>query len=97
MARYTPLSELITPERIIGWARAIREMRWAPIIVIAAYTPAAFLMFPRPLLTLLTVIAFGPWHGFAYGMTGIIAAALATYYAGRALRVRLSSALPERT
>jgi len=83
--RYTPLSELVTPERISGWARAIREIRWAPIVVIAAYTPAAFLMFPRPLLTLLTVIAFGPWLGFGYGMTGIIAAALATYYAGRAL------------
>ena len=83
--RYTPLSELVTPDRISGGARAIREVKWAPIVVIVAYTPAAFLMFPRPLLTLLTVIAFGPWLGFAYGMTGIIAAAVATYYAGRAL------------
>jgi uncharacterized membrane protein YdjX (TVP38/TMEM64 family) len=49
------------------------------------YTPAAFVMFPRPVLTLLTVIAFGPWLGFAYGMTGIIGSALATYYVGRLL------------
>lgn len=84
--RYTPLSELITAQRIIAWARAVREVKWAPIAVILLYTPAAFVMFPRPLLTLLTVIAFGPWLGFAYGMTGILVAALATYYAGRLLR-----------
>jgi len=84
--RYTPLSELITPERIIAWARAVREMKAAPVIVILVYTPAAFVMFPRPLLTLLTVIAFGPWLGFAYGMAGILLSALATYYAGRVLR-----------
>jgi uncharacterized membrane protein YdjX (TVP38/TMEM64 family) len=83
--RYTPLSELITAERIIGWARAVRETKWAPVVVILIYTPAAFLMFPRPLLTLLTVIAFGPWLGFAYGMTGILVSALATYCAGRLL------------
>ena len=85
--RFTPLSEFVTAERIVAWARAVRGVAWvtAPLVVIALYTPAAFLMFPRPLLTLLTVIAFGPWLGFAYGMTGILLAALATYYAGRLL------------
>lgn len=84
--RYTPLSELVTPERIIGWARAVRGTAWAPIGVMLIYTPAAFVMFPRPLLTLLTVIAFGPWLGFAYGMAGILLSALATYYAGRVMQ-----------
>jgi phospholipase D1/2 len=84
--RYTPLSEFITARRVMGWAHAVREVKWAPIAVIALYTPAAFVLFPRPVLTLLTVIAFGPWLGFAYGMAGILVAALATYYAGRLLR-----------
>jgi uncharacterized membrane protein YdjX (TVP38/TMEM64 family) len=83
--RFTPLSEFITAERIVGWAKAVRGVTWAPLVVIAIYTPAAFVMFPRPLLTLLTVIAFGPWLGFVYGMAGILVAALATYYAGRLL------------
>jgi phospholipase D1/2 len=56
--------------------------------VVLIYTPAAFVMFPRPLLTLLTVIAFGPWLGFAYGMAGILLSALATYYTGRIMRPR---------
>jgi uncharacterized membrane protein YdjX (TVP38/TMEM64 family) len=83
--RYTPLSEYVTGERIVAWARAIRGWTWAPLVVVFLYTPAAFVMFPRPLLTLLTVVAFGPWLGFAYGMTGIILSALATYYVGRLL------------
>ena len=83
--RYTPLSEYITAERITGWARAIRGWAWAPLVVMFLYTPAAFVMFPRPVLTLLTVIAFGPWLGFAYGMAGIIGSALVTYYVGRLL------------
>ena len=83
--RYTPLSEYLTHERIAGWARDARETKWTPIAIMLAYTPAAFLMFPRPLITLFAVIAFGPWLGFTYGMIGILLSALAAYYAGRAL------------
>ena len=84
--RYTPLSELVTVQKIFEWARAVRQVPWAPVIVILAYIPTAFLMFPRPLLTLLTVVAFGPWLGFAYSMIGIVVSALATYYAGRVMK-----------
>jgi uncharacterized membrane protein YdjX (TVP38/TMEM64 family) len=42
-------------------------------------------MFPRPLITLFSVVAFGAWLGFAYAMSGILIAAVATYYTGRLL------------
>src|SRR5439155_11043312 len=74
--------EFVTAERIIAWARAVRGMPWAPVVVVLIYTPAAFVMFPRPLLPLATVVAFGPWLGLVYGMAGILLSALATYYAG---------------
>ena len=32
-------------------------------------------LFPRALITLFGVIAFGPWLGFAYAMSGILLAA----------------------
>jgi uncharacterized membrane protein YdjX (TVP38/TMEM64 family) len=83
--RYTPLAHLASPERVIDWAHAIGASRWAPFVVMAAYTPAAFVMFPRPIITLFAVIAFGPVLGFVYGLVGILGAALATYYAGRVL------------
>ena len=84
--RYTPLADLITPEQIIASARGFGGIAWAPIAVAAAYVPASFTMFPRPLLTLSAVIAFGPWMGFAVAMTGIAGAAMCAFYAGQALR-----------
>ena len=83
--RYTPLSELVTAERIVAWARAVREVPWAPAALVLAYTPGALIMFPRPLLTLFGIVAFGPWLGFTYSMAGIVISALVTYYAGRAM------------
>ena len=86
--RYTPLAHYVAPERLIDWAHAVGETRWAPFVVMAAYTPAAFVMFPRPLITLFAVIAFGPVLGFMCGLVGILGAALATYYAGRVMPAR---------
>jgi phospholipase D1/2 len=84
--RFTPLAEFLTRENAMSWAKAARETRWAPVAVILAYTPAALFMFPRPFLTLLTIVAFGRWLGAAYSGAGILLAAMATYYAGRVLR-----------
>jgi phospholipase D1/2 len=72
--------------RLLAWSRAVRQTSWAPVAMVLVYTPAAFVLFPRPLLTLFAVVAFGPWFGFAYSAVGILVAALATYYAGRVLR-----------
>ena len=83
--RYTPLAEWLTAQQIIEWAREAGRMRWSPVILTLAYVVAAFVMFPRPLLTLLSIIAFGPWLGFGISMMGIVASAAAVYYAGRAL------------
>jgi phospholipase D1/2 len=84
--RYTPLAELAGAENVIGWAKAIGATWWAPILVMVSYTPACFVMFPRPLITLASVIAFGPWLGFLYSLIGIVAAAVVTFFAGRRMR-----------
>ncbi len=81
--RYTPLAEIVTPENVIAWTQAFAGSWWAVPLVILAYTPAQVIMFPRPLITLAAVVAFGPWHGFAYAMSGVLLAAAAGYYAGR--------------
>jgi uncharacterized membrane protein YdjX (TVP38/TMEM64 family) len=83
--RWTPLSEYMTPQAVARWAALLANEPAGPLIVIAAYTLATLTMFPRPLITLAAVVAFGPLMGFAYAMAGILAAALLTYSAGRAL------------
>ena len=84
--RYTPLAGWADAERIVQWAEEFSEEPWAVPVVLLAYTPAALLMFPRPLITLFAVVAFGPWQGFGYAWAGILIAALVTYLMGRRLR-----------
>ena len=83
--RYTPLAELATPDQILEWARAVGRRNGSELAVIAVYVPAAFVMFPRPLITLFAVVAFGPLQGFVVSLLGIAASALAIYATGRAL------------
>ncbi len=82
MWRYTPLSALTDADHAIAWAEDFSRVWWAPLLVLLAYTPACVVLFPRTFITLLAVAAFGPWHGFAYAMAGILIACTVTYYAG---------------
>jgi phospholipase D1/2 len=84
--RWTPLADLVTPEAILEWTRTVGGRWWAPLVLIAAYTFGAVVLFPRPLLTLVSVLTFGVWLGLAYSTVGILIAALATYAAGRFMR-----------
>jgi phosphatidylserine/phosphatidylglycerophosphate/cardiolipin synthase-like enzyme/membrane protein DedA with SNARE-associated domain len=84
--RFTPLAAVVTPENAIAWAKEFGSRPWAPFVVMAAYTPACFVMFPRPLITLAAVIAFGPYLGFLYAMLGIVFSAIVTYFVGMRMR-----------
>src|SRR5262249_30286631 len=55
-------------------------------VLILAYTPASYAMFPRWLITMVAVIAFGPWKGFFYGLAGMLIAGLASFLPGRLVR-----------
>jgi phospholipase D1/2 len=52
---------------------------------VLAYTPVAFTLFPRPLVTLFAVIAFGPLMGFVYAMLGIELSAWVSFVLGTKL------------
>jgi uncharacterized membrane protein YdjX (TVP38/TMEM64 family) len=71
---------------VLGWAKDFGSRWWAPLVLMAAYTPACLVMFPRPLITLAAVIAFGPWMGFLYALAGIVGSSVVTYYVGRRMR-----------
>jgi len=49
----------------------------------AAYTPASFIMFPRWIITMTAVLAFGAWEGFFLAFGGVILAGIATFTPGR--------------
>jgi phospholipase D1/2 len=83
--RYTPLADIFTAENVTAWARSFGSQWWGPFVILLAYTPAMLIMFPRPLITLAAVVAFGPMLGFVYAMSGILIAAMVSYVAGRML------------
>lgn len=83
--RYTPLADFATAENVVRLAETFSGLWWAPLLLMAAYTPACLTMFPRPLITLFAVVAFGPYLGAAYALTGIVLAAAATYWMGTRL------------
>jgi phospholipase D1/2 len=82
MWRYTPLSAWTDADRAMVWAAQFALVWWAPLVVVLAYTPASVVLFPRAFITLFAVAAFGPWHGFAYAMSGILVACGITYAVG---------------
>lgn len=53
----------------------ISQKWWAPILIALLYTPASLIMFPRPLLTLASAVAFGPWSFLAIAAVGMVPAA----------------------
>jgi phosphatidylserine/phosphatidylglycerophosphate/cardiolipin synthase-like enzyme/uncharacterized membrane protein YdjX (TVP38/TMEM64 family) len=83
---FTPLEQLLEPQRINDWADQVGGQWWAPIVVVLAYTPACIVMFPRSVITLFGVLAFGPWLGFTYAMLGVELAAWLSYVAGQRFR-----------
>ncbi|HSN70732.1 MAG TPA: VTT domain-containing protein, partial [Steroidobacteraceae bacterium] len=86
--RYTPLAELASAEAVTRWANQFAGQWWAPLVILFGYTASAVIMFPRPLITLFAVVAFGTWLGFGYAMAGILVATLVTYGAGLLLSRR---------
>ena len=80
--KHTALSGIVTPENTIAWVEHIDSRWWAPLAVILSYSLAQVVMFPRPLITLAAVVAFGPYKGFAIAMTGILLASAVGYWIG---------------
>lgn len=83
--RYTPLAAWADADQVVSWAKTFSGYAWAPFAVMVAYTPACIVLFPRPLITLFAVVAFGAMAGFVYAFIGILFAALATYAIGRGM------------
>ena len=81
--KFTPLGELFSAANVEDTLGAISGRWWTPWLLAALFTPAAVVMFPRPILTLAAVAVFGFVEGFAISMGGVLASALLFYLIGR--------------
>ena len=80
---HTPLKDVVTRENAAALGEVFAEHWWAPLVAILAYTPASFIMFPRWIITMTAVLAFGPWIGFACAMSGVLIAGFVSFLPGR--------------
>ncbi len=83
---FTPVADTVNGEAAVRWAQEVGSHWWVPLLLLLAYTPACFIMFPRPLITLSAVIIFGPWKGCLLALAGITLAAVFTYVLGTRMR-----------
>jgi phosphatidylserine/phosphatidylglycerophosphate/cardiolipin synthase-like enzyme/uncharacterized membrane protein YdjX (TVP38/TMEM64 family) len=86
--QFTPLADVISPEKMAPRLDAVAGEPWAPFALLAAFVVGGFVVFPVTILIALTALAFGPLQGFAYALAGVLLSAGATYHAGRKVRRR---------
>jgi phosphatidylserine/phosphatidylglycerophosphate/cardiolipin synthase-like enzyme/uncharacterized membrane protein YdjX (TVP38/TMEM64 family) len=83
--RFTPLGDLLEPERIEAWIGSIKNTPWAPLAVLGLYVGLGLIVFPVTVLIAGTGLVFGPGWGFAYALAGSLLSAAVAYVLGHAL------------
>ena len=83
--KFTPLREAVSLPGIVDWVDDFSGQWWAPILILLAFTPASFVMFPRQVIAMAAAIAFGPIKGWLISVAGVVLAALVGWRIGRQL------------
>lgn len=76
-------------ERLEDWLAGYRAGPWGLVAAIVVFTLSAFVGVPQFVLIAACVVAFGPWHGFAYSWVATVGSAAVTYWLGRGPTARL--------
>lgn len=85
---WTPLRQYLDVERLAHVVAPHREAWYALPLVALAFVVLNHLLFPLTVLVLVTGMVFGPWLGSAYGLSGALASAAASFGLGRILGAR---------
>jgi len=83
--KWTPLSELITPERLSGFFAQFDRSPALFAVVLGAVVIANLLMAPLSVLTVASALLLGPWQGFACAMAGALISGCLAFLAGQSL------------
>jgi phosphatidylserine/phosphatidylglycerophosphate/cardiolipin synthase-like enzyme/uncharacterized membrane protein YdjX (TVP38/TMEM64 family) len=83
--RFTPLGDMVTPERLVEAASGLRTQPGGPALAVAAFALASLLMVPVNGLIVATCAVFGAGLGAALSLAGALASASIAYALGGAL------------
>ena len=81
--RYTAIGEWVNFETILGWQASIKNHPAALLYVTAAYLIASLVLFPVTILSVASVLTFGPVLGNLYSMVGWLLSAALGFGLGR--------------
>ena len=90
--RWTPLQELLSPERIEHYLASISSFEGRAAVAIGGFIIASLLMVPVTVLAVVGGVVFGGWQAFAYVLAGAMGASAIGFFGGRFL----GRGLPER-
>lgn len=92
---WTPMRQWLDVDRVVSDLQRFGQS-FGPVAATAAFALAMTVAVPLTFLTLVALIAFGPWAGFACAMGGALLGAAASYgigaWLGHAVLVRLAGA-----
>ena len=91
VARFTPVKEFLTAERLGGLLNAAGI--WAPLVFILVYAVGVCLFLPGTLLTALGAAIYGPYWGFLYVWVAAILGATGAFLIGRYLGREFAASL----
>jgi uncharacterized membrane protein YdjX (TVP38/TMEM64 family) len=77
----TPLREWLNVDRIVGTLQQFGQA-FGPVAAIGGFGLAVSLAVPLTFLSLVTFVAFGPWAGFVYCMSGALLGAAVSHGIG---------------
>ena len=83
--RWTPLQELLSPERISGYLSSVASSEQRAAIAIGGFIVASLAMVPVTLLAVIGGVVFEGWQAFVYVMFGALAASAIGFLGGRLL------------
>jgi uncharacterized membrane protein YdjX (TVP38/TMEM64 family) len=81
--RFSPLSEIASPERLFALFRERwTDHWWTVLLVIVVYLIANLLMFPNSILNIAVILGVGGFIGWLYAILGSLSAATVFFFAG---------------
>jgi phospholipase D1/2 len=83
--RWTPLAQWLDLQTLEALAAQAREAPLTPMVVLAGFVAGSLLVIPLTLMTVVSVLVFGPWTGGLYALCGAWLGSIAGYGAGHLL------------
>jgi uncharacterized membrane protein YdjX (TVP38/TMEM64 family) len=83
--------------RLEAWLQGFNDGPIGFVAVVVVFVVSAFLGVPQFILIAASVVAFGPWSGFAYSWIATVVSAGVTYWLGRGPTARAVEKLGGRT